>query len=327
MKIDLKRNLVYMSSAIAAVITVQNISPFVETSSLSVLPRIQFFILSCIFIIPLFIWGNRYKYSKLLSYSAILAFVINLYIQGNALLPYTPLVPVEVPNATELKSGEHQINLLITNVDGYDPASLLYLVSELKPDIIIAIETKSWSDKQLSPLNNDYFYTEKHNINEFGYGMMIFSKLALEDIRIRFIQNENVPAIESTIVLNDDKKVKLYAVHPLPLASVAHVPNNEQKIEMEIIGKEVSEQQLPTIIAGSFDDAIWSEVDELTNTQNLLYDVRVGRGFYTSYHTNRIFLKWPLDHVFVTKEFKLKSLEKLYDIGSDHFPIYVELVL
>ena len=31
--------------------------------------------------------------------------------------------------------------------------------------------------------------------------------------------------------------------------------------------------------------------------------------------------------VFVTEEFRLKKIERLEKIGSDHFPIYVELVL
>nr|WP_271425199.1 hypothetical protein [Aequorivita sinensis] len=38
-------------------------------------------------------------------------------------------------------------------------------------------------------------------------------------------------------------------------------------------------------------------------------------------------MRWPLDHVFVTDEFSVQKLEKLSDIGSDHFPIYIELVL
>ena len=93
------------------------------------------------------------------------------------------------------------------------------------------------------------------------------------------------------------------------------------------LGKEIEDRKLPTLIAGDLNDVVWSHVDALTGTQNLLYDVRVGRGFYNSYNAENIFMRWPLDHVFVTKEFRLKKLERLSKIGSDHFPIYVELVL
>ncbi len=72
---------------------------------------------------------------------------------------------------------------------------------------------------------------------------------------------------------------------------------------------------------------MWSHVDVLTETENILYDVRVGRGIYSSYNAESIFMRWPLDHVLVTEEFKLKTIERLPKIDSDHFPIYVELVL
>lgn len=87
------------------------------------------------------------------------------------------------------------------------------------------------------------------------------------------------------------------------------------------------DQKLPTVVAGDLNDVVWSYVDELTGTKNILYDVRVGRGFYNSYNAENVFMRWPLDHVFVTKDFRLKQLERLPKIGSDHFPIFVELVL
>lgn len=38
-------------------------------------------------------------------------------------------------------------------------------------------------------------------------------------------------------------------------------------------------------------------------------------------------MRWPIDHVFHTEHFKLVSLERGPAIGSDHFPIFVELSL
>ena len=86
-------------------------------------------------------------------------------------------------------------------------------------------------------------------------------------------------------------------------------------------------RKFPTIVAGDLNDVVWSHVDELTETEHKLYDVRVGRGFYNSFDAENIILRWPLDHVFVTDEFRLKTLERLPKISSNHFPIFVELVL
>ncbi|MBZ9651424.1 hypothetical protein LB454_05260 [Psychroflexus sp. CCL10W] len=38
-------------------------------------------------------------------------------------------------------------------------------------------------------------------------------------------------------------------------------------------------------------------------------------------------MRWPLDHYFVTQEFSLIDLQRLPEIGSDHFPLYVKFVL
>jgi endonuclease/exonuclease/phosphatase (EEP) superfamily protein YafD len=93
------------------------------------------------------------------------------------------------------------------------------------------------------------------------------------------------------------------------------------------VGKKVANRTLPTVVAGDINDVVWSYTDALTGTKELLHDVRVGRGFYNSFNARNWFMRWPLDHVFVTQEFKLKKIERLEKVGSDHFPIYVELVL
>jgi len=40
-----------------------------------------------------------------------------------------------------------------------------------------------------------------------------------------------------------------------------------------------------------------------------------------------MFMRWPLDHVYVSGEFRVAGLERLLAGGSDHFPIFVRLVL
>jgi hypothetical protein len=58
-----------------------------------------------------------------------------------------------------------------------------------------------------------------------------------------------------------------------------------------------------------------------------LLDPRRGRGMYNTFHASYPFLRWPLDHVFHSKEFTLIDLQRLEPMGSDHFPIMVELAL
>lgn len=48
---------------------------------------------------------------------------------------------------------------------------------------------------------------------------------------------------------------------------------------------------------------------------------------YNTFHASYPFLRWPLDHVFHSKDFTLIDLKRLEFMGSDHFPNLVELAL
>lgn len=115
----------------------------------------------------------------------------------------------------------------------------------------------------------------------------------------------------------------------VPPARFEDLPDNEgqHEIAMKKLGRDIVGQKLPTLVAGDLNDVVWSNVDKLTGTKDILYDVRVGRGFYNSFNAANILMRWPLDHVFVTKEFRLLNLQRLSKIGSNHFPIFVELAL
>ena len=205
---------------------------------------------------------------------------------------------------------------------------LIKLIETKKPNLILAMEVDEWWDKQLKVLENECPYSQ-HTINEVTYGMVLFSKFPLENVGVDYLNNKNVPSFESTIVLSHSKYFNLHCMHPVPPTHFENIPDNsgQQENALEKLGQQIIDRKFPAIVAGDLNDVVWSYVDRLTGTEDILYDVRVGTGFYNSYNADNILMRWPLDHVFVTKEFKLKKLERLPKIGSDHFPIYVELVL
>ena len=56
-----------------------------------------------------------------------------------------------------------------------------------------------------------------------------------------------------------------------------------------------------------------------------LLDPRIGRGFFNTFHAQHFLMRWPLDHIFHSSDFKLIKIRRLKSIGSDHFPIYINL--
>lgn len=58
-----------------------------------------------------------------------------------------------------------------------------------------------------------------------------------------------------------------------------------------------------------------------------LLDPRKGRGLYATFHARWPGLRYPLDHVFHSADFRLVQLERLRYVGSDHFPVCITLSL
>lgn len=290
-------------------------------------PRVQFFIASLVILVALFIIIKRWK---LYDHIIVVGLTSSLIIHSVFLIHYTPLVSVEVPTANDIKTSDQHFSLLLANVKMANKTAqpLLNLIDLKKPDLLLAMEIDDWWDDELKVLEKDYPYSQ-HTINEVAYGMVLYSKFPLKSVDVDYLQNRNVPSFESTIELPKGRNIKLYSVHPVPPALFEDLPDNKGQKEdgLRTLGKDIKGRQLPTVVAGDLNDVVWSYVDKLTGTEDVLYDLRVGRGLYNSYNANNFLMRWPLDHVFVTEEFRLKNLERLSKIGSDHFPIFVELVL
>jgi endonuclease/exonuclease/phosphatase (EEP) superfamily protein YafD len=72
-------------------------------------------------------------------------------------------------------------------------------------------------------------------------------------------------------------------------------------------------------------DVDWSQTTRLFQQVSGLLDPRRGRGLYATYHADYPFLRFPLDHLFHSREFRIRRMAVLGHFGSDHFSLLVEL--
>ncbi len=213
-------------------------------------------------------------------------------------------------------------------MDNREAGPIVELIDREDPDVLIAMETDAWWDQQLNPVQARYEHSHEV-INDVTYGMVVYSKLPLTQTQTHYLQHDNVPSVETVLDLPGARDVRLFAMHPVPPSRFKDLPDNKGENEVEFIkaGQMAAASPEPVVIAGDYNDVAWSRVDRLTKTEDLLHDVRVGRGVYASYDAGNFLARWPLDHVFVTDGFAVARLERGPDVGSDHFPILVELAL
>lgn len=289
-------------------------------------PRVQYLIVSIIcFVLLIFLCRNRNK-----SFYFLAAGLLSVMaIQTVRIYPYLFGEPT-VASADQNFSEEDSVGILLANVliSNNENQKFLKVIEENDPDIIIAMEVnKKWLD-DISTLKNRYPFSVEQP-NEVAYGMAVYSKLPLENTEIKYLKHKNVPSIHAQVQLKSGKQFMLYAVHPVAPMPSDKYPDNVGEAEKELlrVGKLVSENQFPSIVAGDFNDVSWSNTSRLFEENGKLNNVRIGRGLYNTFDANSAILRWPLDHYYVTKEFQLAELKRLDKIGSDHFPIFARLVL
>ncbi len=240
------------------------------------------------------------------------------------IVPFTPLAKV-VALRSEQKNPKNAFTMLIANVrmvnKKYD--AFVELALQQDADIVIMNEPgEEWYQNVEPALQKRYPYAIKKPLNN-TYGMLLWSKLKLEETEIRFLVEDEIPSFYAQVVLPSGAKFGLYTVHPQP---PRFMKNTETRgAELLLVAKQVKENPLPCVIAGDLNDVAWSKTTELFKEISTTLDPRVGRGFYNTYNAFIPLFRYPLDHVFYNPAFRLISLKRLQKFGSDHFPITITL--
>jgi endonuclease/exonuclease/phosphatase (EEP) superfamily protein YafD len=243
--------------------------------------------------------------------------------QSSEVYPFTFLASKQV-EATAGCPETGRVSLLIANVlmTNRRAEPLLRLVQQRDPDLVLATETDRWWDHQLQRLAARYPHAVRYPLDN-TYGIHLYSKLALEEPEVCFLVQEGIPSIRARLRMRSGTLVEFHAVHPTP--PQPQRDTTPRDYELILVGRQVNGDGRPTIVAGDLNDVGWSDTTRQFKEVSGLLDPRVGRGLYATFNANWPLMRWPLDHVFVDRSFRLLRLAREGDIGSDHFPIYVEV--
>ena len=221
---------------------------------------------------------------------------------------------------------KNQISIISSNVFQHNKntAGCLKMLHRHDSDIILLLETDQYWYKGTEELKEKYPHQVLVPL-ENTYGMLLYSKLELVNSEVRYLVDEEIPSIKTEVKLPSGQKLRLYCVHPTPPVPGENMYSTERDKELLLVAKEVKEYDFPTIVVGDLNDVAWSYTTELFTKISGLLDPRIGRGFFNTFHAKYPFLRFPLDHVFCSTDFKLIRLARLENFNSDHFPILISL--
>ncbi len=287
-------------------------------------PRIQILVIHLLALLCIFLAGGMDGIAEsVLVVGLFISFIYQFY----NIYPYTVFSPKEVVDHKG-KTDDRDISLIVSNV--YTPNrhsdKLIHLVRQYKPDILLTLETDKWWEKQLETLEEDFPYTVKVPLDNL-YGMHLYSKLELHDPQVLYLVEDFIPSVHAQVALRSGQKIKIHCLHPQPPSPTESDTSTSRDAELLIIGKNTKEESLPILVFGDLNDVAWSRTTRLFRKISGLLDPRIGRGYFNTFHAKYPFFRWPLDHIFVSKHFKLLTLKVLPSIGSDHFPVFSHLHL
>lgn len=217
-------------------------------------------------------------------------------------------------------SGSNQLLKILSSnvyVGNSNLSTLKALIDQEKPDIIVLLEFTPAHQQQVATWT-DYpqqFLNPKSQHNAFG--MAILSRLALSNQHI-ITDGHGIEHLV-TQVAYQNQSIKLIGFHPLPpINQTAHV------IRDQVLQDLTQSSEQPTLIVGDFNASPWSSA----------FKGLAAKGFY---RTLNLWPTWPakgkglfgipIDQVLASKQWHKIDTKIADSIGSDHYPIVVELSL
>lgn len=295
-------------------------------------PRVQIVVLGWLLALGsvLTLWRGKSTHRGPLWASFALALFLSGW-HGYRIFPYTPLASQQA-ESTEPKpdggrtDGTGELRVVISNVemenDQYD--RWMEVMRSADPDLLIVLEPdRKWAEA-IEPLTSSY--PERISVPlDNWYGMVMLSKLPVVEHEVRFLVQEDVPSIDAELRLSDNQIIRVISVHPRPPEPLRGNDATARDAELTLWGKELAGETRPTIIAGDLNDVAWSSTTRLFLRTSEMLDPRRGRGMFNTFHAERFWMRFPLDHVFFSPHFTVSEIQLLPHVGSDHFPILIDL--
>lgn len=278
--------------------------------------RIQLTVLMSIsFIAGLFI----FPLNSILHLVVLFSLLMGVFYHTYYTYAFTPFHKLDLEKTT---NRNHELSVLAFNVrisnDAYD--ELVELLKNQRPDIVLLTEVdKKWLEG-IQAVESTYTNNILHPQDD-GYGMALYSLYPIQNHTIKFLVEDNIPSIHAAIDVKG-KTIQFIGMHPCPPAPWND--EEEKNIELLKVAKLVKENKGPTIVAGDLNDVGWSKITQIFKEKSGLKDPRIGRGFFNTYNAKIPFFRYPVDHIFVSDDFKLLNIERLDNLESDHYPVLLK---
>ena len=198
-------------------------------------------------------------------------------------------------------------------------AALIDTVRASNADVLAVLELTAAYAEQLTALHADYPYRVL-SADEGAFGIGLYSRVPLENAEVVVLGQTR--AVSATI-FRDGGSVHFIGVHLLPPKNIAWADaRNEQLSQLARLSTQYAGQ---TLVCGDFNLTPYSPYFQDFLNDSALVDRRTGTGFNWTWPTGFLALSLPIDHCLTDAATPVRAVETLGDIGSDHYPVLIDV--
>lgn len=256
------------------------------------------------------------------SWILVLALLASMAYQLFKVFPYSSLFP----RRRSHEATDDHVSILAGNVLQTNSCYPAFLkeIKRFDPDLVLTMESNKDWENCLSEIEKDYPITVKIPLENF-YGMHLYSKKKLENVMVKYQIEDDKPSIFFDFPMEGKLPIFFCCLHPTPPSPTENETSKERDAELMLTGKNIRELDKSTVVCGDMNDVVWSRTTRLFKKMTGMIDPRVGRGFFATFHANYFFLRFPLDHLFHTRDLYVGRMIRSKNFGSDHFAMYYEI--
>jgi len=232
-------------------------------------------------------------------------------------------------NAASAGHDKWQLRVMSLNVEASNGRADLVTaaIERANPDVIVLPEaTAAWVEA-LAPLRARYRYGIGDG-SRGAFSLLLLSQLPVRDGQVMQLSHDQWPAIVARICPSETADGKdcigLVGIHPPPPMSegLAGTRNAVFRALPDAIAKVAPR---PVVVAGDFNCTPWSPffADLLAATG--LQDSALGFGVWPTWNSALLPFGLNIDHVLVSDGVAVRNHQIGGDVGSDHFPVVVDL--
>jgi endonuclease/exonuclease/phosphatase (EEP) superfamily protein YafD len=258
-------------------------------------------------------WAARRRWAGAAGFGLFTA--LNLAV----VFPYLPT------GSTEPPAVPHRLRVMLLNVHTenthYD--RVLALVRAADPDVFILEEVDSFWLQALRELRASYPHTLQSPRDD-NFGMALFSKTPIERADTLSLGEAELPTLVVELVIAG-QRVTVVGTHPLPPGSPANF--RLRNAQLAALPQLLQTRPQPWIVLGDLNTTPWSPYFQRLLRDSGLVDTARGAGIRGTWPVGLPWMRIPIDHCLVSPELRVADRRRGPAVGSDHYPVIVDLEL